>query len=429
MAWASTGADAIRITSATVSARARTALAIVLLGLSGAWNGGNVGPVVDQIAASFDVSLAVVGLLSGTLFLGSSVAGLFFAAQLGERLGLRDSARLACAMLVAGNLLFAVSPAFLGLAVGRVLPGLGFALINTLGAVWARNAGGVRLLGAFGASIQMGLALALLIGSALSDLGLDWRVGFVVSAALGAAAFLAIPSTAETEIVPGGRSKGFLRAASRHLRVYRLSLMFISIFGVPMVLSAWLVEYLAREGGLGTTLAGLAGFVLFGLSAAARLGGARLQQAGLPHRALAGALALAAVGLAALAFEPIAAVAFAGVVVLAVGFGIPYATALSEAQELYPPAPAEPVALMTLVALLPPIAVVPLVGHALSRGNGEAAFWLLAAFLALATLANLRRAGIPLTGGEEGPRGLAASGPQPPSRTPADRPGCARGVD
>jgi predicted MFS family arabinose efflux permease len=367
--------------------------------------------VVDQIASSFDVSLAVVGLLSGTLFLGACVAGLLCAAQLGQRIGLRDSARLACALLVAGNLLFAVSPIFAGLAVGRILPGLGFALINTLGAVWARNAGGVRLLGAFGASIQLGLALALLIGSALSDLGLDWRVGFVISAALGAAAFLAIPSTAETEIVPGARSEGFLRTAARHVRVYRLALMFISIFGVPMVLSAWLVTYLVHEGGLSTTLAGVAAFVLFGLSAAARLGGARLQQGGLPHWLLGGTLALAAVGLAGLAFEPIAAVAFAAVVVLAIGFGIPYATALSEAQELYPPAPAEPVALMTLLALLPPIAVVPLVGHALSRGNGETAIWLLAAFLALATLANLRRTGIPLTSPQESPREPAASSP------------------
>ena len=166
---------------------------------------------------------------------------------------------------------------------------------------------------------------------------------------------------------------------------------------MPLTLSAWLVEYLAREGDATTTAAGVASFLLFGLSAATRLLGAQLQQRGLPHRLLGGALGLAAIGLAAIAFEPAIAVAFAAVVVLAVGFGIPYATALSEAQALYPSAPTEPVALMTLAALIPPAIVIPLFGHALSRGDGEIVVWGLAVFVALATVANLRRTGIPLT--------------------------------
>jgi DHA1 family inner membrane transport protein len=374
----------------------RVAVAVALLGLSGAWNAGNVGPVADEIAHDLDVSLAAVGLLAGSFFLGSCAVGLLFAAQLGERLGLGRGLRLACAMLVAGNLLFAVSPDFAALAIGRVLPGLAFALMNTLGAVWARNSGGLRLLGVFGASIQLGIALALLLGSGLSDLGVDWRVGFAISAALGAAAFVAIPAGAQAPPAPK-RDSGFLAAALRHARVYRLSLLFISIYGVPMILSAWLIEYLLLEGGVAKSPAGAISFLLFGLSAAVRVVGARLQQQGVRHGLLCGSLGLAAVGLAALTLDPSVAVAFAGVVLLGVGFGIPYATALSEAQDLYPPAPSEPVALMTLAALIPPIVAIPVVGNALDNGHGELSFGLLAAFVVLAALANLRRTGIPLT--------------------------------
>jgi predicted MFS family arabinose efflux permease len=374
----------------------RVAVAVALLGLSGAWNAGNVGPVADEIAHDLDVSLAAVGLLAGTFFLGSCVVGLLFAAQVGERLGLGRGLRLACAMLAAGNLIFALSPAFAGLAVGRILPGLAFALVNALGAVWARDTGGVRLLGVFGASIQLGIALALLLGSGLTDLGVDWRVGFAISAALGAAAFVAVPAGAQAAAAPK-RDSGFLAAALRHARVYRLALLFISIYGVPMILSAWLIEYLLLEGDLGRSLAGAISFLLFGLSAAVRVFGARLQQRGAPHELLCGALGLAAIGLAALTLDPAAAVAFAGVVLLGVGFGIPYATALSEAQDLYPPAPSEPVALMTLAALIPPIAAIPVVGHALDNGDGELSFAILAVFVVLAALANLRRTGIPLT--------------------------------
>ena len=379
------------------SPSARVTLAVALVGLSGAWNGGNVGPVASEIAREFDVSLAVVGLLAGTLFLGSTVFGLLIAAQIGERTGLVGGLRLSCSLFVVGNLLFAITPAFIGLAVGRILPGLGFALMNTLGAVWARDAGGVRLVGVFGASIQLGIALALLTGSALSDLGIDWRVGFAISAALAAAAFVAIPRGAEAAPKPERSGAGFLKAAVRHVRVYRLALLFISIYGAPMILSAWLIEYLSRDGDFGKALAGVIAFVLFGLSAAVRLFGAQLQQRGVPHVILGGGLGLAAIGMAALALDPVAAVAFAGVVLLALGFGIPYATALTEAQDLYPEAPGEPVALMTLIALIPPIAVIPLIGHAIGKGDGDLAFAILAVFLMLATLANLKRTGIPLT--------------------------------
>ena len=374
----------------------RVTVAVALIGLSGAWNAGNVGPVASEIASEFDISLAVVGLLAGTFFLGSTVVGLLFAARIGERIGAMHGLKLSCALLAVGNLVFAITPLFVGLAVGRILPGLGFSLINAVGAVWARNAGGLRLIGVFGASIQLGIALALLTGSELADLGVDWRVGFVISAALGAVAFVAIPRQSERSATPQQRGTGFLRAALRHARVYRLALLFMSMYGVPMILSAWLIEYLSREGDVTKALAGVVAFLLFGLSAAARIFGAQLQQRGVPHLVLGGALGLAAIGMAALAFDPVAALAFAAVVLLAFGFGIPYATALSEAQELYPRAPSEAVALMTLLALLPPLAAIPIVGHALDNGDGPLAFGILAGFLVVAALANLRRTGIPL---------------------------------
>lgn len=384
------------MTATLHSASRRVIVAVALLGLSGAWNAGNVGPVADEVANSFDLSLAAVGLLAGTFFLGSCVVGLLGAAPLGERIGSGAGLRLACLMLVGGNLLFAVSPDFAGLAIGRILPGLAFALINALGAVWARNAGGVGLLGIFGASIQLGIALALLLGSGLSDLGIDWRVGFAISAALGAAALVATPNDAGAPAAQQ-RETGFLSAAMRRARVYRLALLFISIYGVPMVLSAWLIQYLASEGDVAKSVAGVISFLLFGLSAVVRIFGAELQQRGVRHALLCGALGLAAAGTAALTLDPVAGVAFAGVVLVAVGFGIPYATALSEAQDLYPAEPSEPVALMTLAALIPPIAAIPVIGQALDNGNGELSFGILAVFVALAALANLRRTGIPVT--------------------------------
>ena len=380
----------------SASSSFRISVAVALLALSGAWNAGNVGPVASELAGDFDVSLAMIGALSGTLFFGANVIGLIFAAQFGERFGLVRSLRVACLMVTLGNLVFALSPVFAGLAVGRILPGLGFALTTTVGIVWARAEGGVRLVGIFGAAIQLGIALSLLLGSVLFDAGIDWRVGFLISAALGAAALVSIPGDAHVPPLPERRSSGFLGLALRKWRVYRLSLLFLSIYGIPMILGAWMIEYLSTEGDVSKSAAGLASFLLFGLSAAMRMTGADLKADGWSHKVLCGSLGLASAGLAAIAVDPAVGAAFGAAVLLAAGFGLPYATALTEAQDLYPEEPAEPLALMTLVALLLPIIVIPIIGDSIAGGTGDIAFGILALFLLVATLLNLRRSGYPL---------------------------------
>jgi len=374
----------------------RVVAAVALVGLTGAWNGGNVGPVAGQIGDEFGVSLAAVGLLSGTLFLGAVLIGLLFAAQLGDRTGLLRGLRLAVLLTAIGNVIFALSPDFAGLAVARIFPGIGFALINVLGGVYARQAGGVRLIGVFGAAIQLGIAGALIVGSVLVDLGVDWRVGFAISALLAVVTLAVLPRVETPGSELPKRRPGFLRAALGHARVWRLALLFVAIYGVPLTLSAWLVQYLGDDGDVKTGIAGALSFLLFGLAAAMRLTGARLQQRGVTHLVLAATLGFAALGVALLAIDPAAPIALIAVVAMGIGFAIPYATMMTEAQQLFPDAPSEPLALMTLAAMIPPIVAVPLVGQALDDGNGGIAMLAIAAFLALATLLNLRRSGIPL---------------------------------
>jgi len=371
-------------------------IAVALVGFCGAWNAGNVGPVASELSKEFDVSLAAVGVLSGTLFLGSMIVGLLFAARIGERVGVTRGLQIGCWAIAVGNLIFAVTPIFAGLAVGRVLPGLGFAVVNTLGAVWAREVGGARILGVFGGSIQLGIAGALLLGSGLNDLGIDWRIGFVIASLLAVAGALTVPGRHGTRAARPPHVKGFLGAAVRRVRVYRLALLFTALFGVPLILGSWLIEYLTRDGDVRAAIAGAISFLLFGLSATLRVVGGALLQRGVHHAWLTGALLLAAVGLGAIAFDPTTAVAFGGVVLLGTGVGIPYAAALSEAEDLFPDAPSEPLALLTLVSLVLPVIVIPIVGQSLEDGNGRFAFVALAAFLVLASVANLKRAGIAL---------------------------------
>jgi hypothetical protein len=55
-----------------------------------------------------------------------------------------------------------------------------------------------------------------------------------------------------------------------------------------------------------------------------------------------------------------------------------------------PPEPVAPMSFLTLIANAMPIAVIPLIGSALEGGHGERAFLILAAFVAVAGVLNLR---------------------------------------
>ena len=100
----------------------------ILLGLGVGWGAGNVGPVVTSLAHSFGVSLAAVGLLSGTAYFAATAVTTPLVVPLGSRIGVVRTAAIAAGTMAAGQLLFALSPAFGGLVAARVLVGAGAGL-------------------------------------------------------------------------------------------------------------------------------------------------------------------------------------------------------------------------------------------------------------------------------------------------------------
>jgi len=376
----------------------RGSLIVLLLGTGAAWNAGNVGSVIGEVSREFDLSLATVGLLSGTLLLGFAVLGTVLAPRVGEAIGVVRTMVVAAGLCVVGNLVFAVAPDFAALSAGRALAGCGLGLAAVAGPIYARATGGVRRVGLFGAAFQLGIAGGLGFGAILTDLGADWRLGFLLSAAV-AASPLPLLAGVDSRVSVERRGGGFLRLALRSSRVLRLTALFLAIFAVPLTLGSWLVHYLSVDSGLSAGFAGALGFVLFGVSAWAREIGGGLASRGVGAMYLAGlAPLLAAAGLAALALDDSAAVATVAVVAAGVGFALPYGTGIVEAQKLFPREPAEPVAFVTMIGSAAPVALVPVMGSLLGAGDGEAVFLALAAFVLLAGILNLR----PVEGSLEG---------------------------
>jgi len=311
------------------------------------------------------------------------------AVPLAARIGVVRSGAVAAAAMAVGNALFAVSPAFGGLLAARVIVGVGCAFALIAGPVMARELGGVRLLGLFGGAITLGIAAALGLGSALEDAAVNWRVGFAISAAICVTPLLVLPArlTAPPTAPP---DRAFIASALTSGATWRLLALFVAANGVPLIVSAWLVAYLTRDVDLRTAVAGALAFVVFGLTTLVRPVGARLAGRRRSFGLLAGGgSALAAAGLLVLAASTSLAVAVISVVLMGVGFALPYAVMVDAAQRLYPERATSTLALVQTGPNVVPMFAIPLVGSALSQHNAPFAFVLLAVFVAFAGLLNL----------------------------------------
>lgn len=375
---------------------ARSVAIVFLAAGTAAWNVGNVGAVVTDLSRDLDVSLASVGVLSGTLLLGFSALGTLVAPEVITRLGILRAMILAVALGIAGNLIFAVSDSYAVFAVGRAVTGIGLGITVVAGPVYARGRGGVGLVALFGAAIQLGIAGGLGVGAVLSDAGVDWRLIFLLSAAIAVVLFplLIGAEPVEYQTKSGG---GFVRMAIRSSRVWRIAGLFIAIFSVPLILGSWLVHYLSVDNSLAIGSAGALSFLMFGISGVARELGGKLAERGVSVSILLGITPwLAAAGLLILALDDSFTLALVAVVLAGIGFAIPYGPAIDQAQSLYPADPVEPVAFVSLVGTAVPVPLVPIIGSLLDDGYGTEVFIAFAAIVGAAALMNMTPVQAPL---------------------------------
>lgn len=349
--------------------------------------------MVAPLAAEFDVNLSEVGLLSGSVFCVGVVSAGFAGAVLSERLSVLAGLRLCCLVCFAGNLLFAISPFFGGLVAARVLTGLGLGLAFLFGGVFARSTGGSKLVGVFGAGITLGIAFALAIGGLLQDADVDWRFAFLLSALIGISALPLLPRRSRAEAPKHEPLGQVLREAATSPRFWRLELVAVAAFAVPIVIGAWMVHYLITEGGMSASTAGLVAFAVFGVSAFSRDFGGVLLARGADHGAISfGGLAVGAAGLVVLAFEPTFGGALVATVLMGFGLSLPYAVAYDEGVRVIPNSPAGGLGVVQATANSFPIPVTPLLGAALTAGDGTLGWLAIAALVLLGGVLNARPA-------------------------------------
>ena len=372
----------------------RAGAAAFLLAVASAWNGGNVGAIVGQLADEYSVSLGEVGLASGTFFFAGVVAAGLAGSELARRLAIARGLRAACALGFAGNIVCAISPSFAVLVAGRVVAGLALGLVLLFGGAFARAAGGMRLLGIYGAGITLGVAGALGLGGVLEDLDVSWRVAFWISAGLALVPLPLLPAHVPSPAPAREPDRGLFAEALASRAFWRLELLTISTLTVPLVIGAWMVNYLVSGGELGAAEAGALSFALFALSAVARAVGGRLSEAGVaPGLIVLAAAAAGSLGIAALAAGDSLGWALIAIALMGVGLSLPSALVYDLGERVLPDRPIGGLGLLLVGANAFPIPAIPLVGAALADDDAAAAFLPLAALVLLAGIANARAAG------------------------------------
>lgn len=361
------------------------------LGFAIGWNIGSVGAVADAIDDDYGVSLATAGLFTTALFV-THTALQIPAGRSVDRLGARRVGLVALGLLALANGLALLAPEPALVIAVRALAGVGTALGFVAGSDYVRAQGGSPLAqGLYGgfALGSGGFALALV---PQLERWLGWRAPFWSGLVLAGAAALVL--VAGPEDGPRGSLRLARRAVAtpglvRDTHLLRLGVIYMTSFGLAVVLGNWVVPLLTRAGNYSTGLAGGIGALVLAAGVLSRpLGGwiGREHPARVPA-VLAWSCLACAGGTALLGLAGPPAVSALGALVVGFASGIPFALSFGAAARVRPDAPAAAVGVVNMAANLLVVACTPLLGLAFSLpGDGRIGF-LAAAALPLAALA------------------------------------------
>ena len=90
------------------------------------------------------------------------------------------------------------------------------------------------MVGLFGAGLTLGVAAALLLGSILEGAGVDWRVAFVITAALAAIALPILPNEPVEVQRAASEGDGLAREALGNQAWWRVQLLGIATLNLPV---------------------------------------------------------------------------------------------------------------------------------------------------------------------------------------------------
>lgn len=374
---------------ANISGRAPHRLTVaagLAIGCFLTWNVSNVGAVADPLAAAYDTSLAVIGLLTTALFV-THLAAQLPAGIWSDRFGSHRVGLAACVAAAAGNAILLVDASIGVATAGRLVVGLGSGAGFVAGLDLVRVGGGAAVLqGLYGGATMAGGGLALLIVPPLTE-ATSWRAPYASGLVLALAAAILVLGV--RSLRPVGRTR---RGVLRDAALLPLGALQVASFGLAVIAGNWIVPLLERDGAATAVAATLGSFVLLAGIVTRPLGGTLANRWPARRRTLVGgSLVAIAAGALLLAIEGPLWLSALGSLALGLAAGLPFAVLFEAAQRLRPDAPGAAIALVNACAVLAIVIGTPFVGLGFDLpGDGVAGFAAIS-LLALAGLPFVRR--------------------------------------
>jgi MFS transporter, NNP family, nitrate/nitrite transporter len=346
----------------------------------------NHAPLVPTLMREFGFNQALAGLLTTGIFAthaGMQIPG----GHLVDRLGAKRVLFVALLWVAVGNLGLVFADAYWELLLCKIFTGLGTGVCFVGGARYIHAAAAGPHLnlaqGLFGGSVQLGAGFVILAVPRLYLLA-GWRATFVVSAGMAVAAALiwgaAAPDVAASPTLPGRFGQVLLAP-----QLWLLGLAQMATFGLSIVVGSWVVVVLTKVLKVPATQAGLIGSLVLLLGIVSRpLGGILRRHMGI-RPLLAGSLLMIALGCFTFVPSSISlSSAVMGVVLIGIGFGLPYAAMFTRAGSLFPDRAGAAMGLVNMLGIVMILGGAPLVGHLADlSGNFRTSFILLGGFSVL----------------------------------------------
>lgn len=354
--------------------RTRAVLGAFALAFTPGFNVANVGAVADQVARSYGIGLAVVGLFTTGLFVTHAALQVPMG-RLCDRFGARlvggsGLAIVACASAAA----LGWKQAWFAIAM-RLVAGVGTAAAFVAGAEYTRSTiGSAVAQGVYGAVSMAGGGLAL----AFVPFWGTWRAPFISAAAVAAGGVLLV-ALAPPE--PARQAARAVRTTVVDRRLLPLAAMHAASFGLSVVIGNWVVTLLHRAGGFSEQVAGPAGALVLFLGLISRpLGGRLIDRPNIVRASFV----VSGFGIALLSIAKPLPLAIAAAAIVGIAAGIPFAPAFSGAQRLRPDAPGAAVGFVNMMAAVTILVGTPLLGLTFSLpGDGRIGFLVVAALCCL----------------------------------------------
>ena len=325
----------------------------------------NHAPLAAALMHQFGFNFQLAGYLTTGIFLthaGVQIPG----GYLVDRFGSRPMLLIALLWVAAGNLLMAGAGAYWQLLFCKIFTGIGTGICFVGGARYIHEGcRGPRLnvaQGFFGGSIQMGAGFVIFAVPQIYRLA-GWRAAFIVCAAMVlVAAVIWIAKAPRVEFPPAPPSK--LHEMLLAPQLWLLGLFQMFTFGISVVVGSWVVVVLTKTMNVPATRAGLIGSLVLLLGIVSRpLGGWLRRHVGI-RPLFAGSLFVVALGCFLFLPSQISlTTALAGVIMVGMGFGIPYAAMFSRAGALFPGRAAAAMGFVNMLGIIMIVAGAPLVGH------------------------------------------------------------------